>query len=210
MSSGALVLRCSDCPPVLMGDGRKGVRDLVAFIADIPHLTLMPNRQSVHKSRRGPSRPLAPVMTIDDREAATRLSALLRGQSTPAIRFIVATSTGESVELSPALLAALETAAGLVAQGAGVTLMARDEDLTTQQAADLLNVSRQYLVRLLDRGDIASHKTGAHRRVRAVDLAAYRESRDQARRTALAEMTAEAQQDGGYDSPAEFGPRRRA
>jgi excisionase family DNA binding protein len=91
----------------------------------------------------------------------------------------------------------------------GFTNLARNEELTSQQAADFLNVSRQYMVRLLDRGDIASTKVGTHRRVRAEDLAHYRYRRDEGRAAALAEMADQAQAVGGYEGLATFGPRRR-
>ncbi len=112
------------------------------------------------------------------------------------------------MDLSPSLLKVLETAAGMVATGAGVAVLARDEELTSQKAADLLNVSRQYMVRLLERGDIASTKVGTHRRVRPGDLAAYRRRRDAGRAAALSAMADQAQAMGGYDQPATFGPRR--
>ena len=96
----------------------------------------------------------------------------------------------------------------MFAHGAGVAVLARTEVLTSQQAADLLNVSRQYMVRLLERGEIASTKVGSHRRVRAEDLAIYRRRRDSGRAGALADMADQAQAFGGYDGPAVFGPRR--
>lgn len=98
----------------------------------------------------------------------------------------------------------------MIAMGAAVTVVPQNEELTSEQAADFLNVSRQYVVRLLERGDIASTKIGAHRRIRAVDLANYRHLRDEGRAAALANMADQAQVGGGYDEPAAFGPRRRA
>lgn len=105
---------------------------------------------------------------------------------------------------------ALETAASLVATGADVAVLARTEELTSQQAADFLNVSRQYMVRLLEGGDIASTRVGTHRRIRSDDLAQHRHRRDEGRAAALADMADQAQAAGGYDKLAAFGPRRRA
>jgi excisionase family DNA binding protein len=82
-------------------------------------------------------------------------------------------------------------------------------DISSQTAADILGISRQNMVRLLDRGEIPSLRVGSHRRVRVDDLAIYRAPRDQSRRSALATLTADAQSAGGYDTPATFGPRRQ-
>jgi excisionase family DNA binding protein len=166
----------------------------------------MPSHQTVDKNPSGKSRP--PVSAAD-RRTAERLSALLLRQDGDRARFTVSSDGGESVDLSPSLLSVLKAAAGMVASGADVAVLARTAELTSQQAADFLNVSRQYVVRLLERGDIASTKVGTHRRVRAEDLASYRQRRNQGRREALAEMADQAQKDGGYDEPAMFGPHRR-
>lgn len=156
------------------------------------------------------ARPAVPaLLSFDDRQMAAQLSDLLLGGAGGPGPLCLARGDGYAIALSPALVKVLETVAEMVTGGASVTVLPSHTELTTQEAADTLNVSRQYLVRLIDRGDLPSHKVGAHRRVRAEDLAVYRHRRDQARREALEVLAADAQDAGGYDAPMSFGPRRR-
>ena len=75
-----------------------------------------------------------------------------------------------------------------VGSGDAVTLLPIQQMLTTQQAADLLDVSRPYLIKLIEKGDIAHSMVGRHRRVKAEDVLAYKSARDKARAEALDEL----------------------
>ena len=75
-----------------------------------------------------------------------------------------------------------------LAKGEAVTLVPMGEMLTTQQAADILNVSRPHLVKLVDSGEINHTMTGRHRRIRAEDLFIYKNARDERRSEALGEL----------------------
>ena len=91
----------------------------------------------------------------------------------------------ETVTLTPALAASLLEVLRLVSSGRGFRMIPVEAELTTQQAADLLNVSRPYLVKLIENSEIPFTKTGRHRRIRANDLFSYRDKRDATRSAAL-------------------------
>lgn len=77
-----------------------------------------------------------------------------------------------------------------------ISVIPHEAELTTQQAADYLNVSRPYLIGLIDGGQIAHRMVGRHRRVRFADLVAFERSSAERRKEALAEMAAEARRLG--------------
>ena len=83
---------------------------------------------------------------------------------------------------------------GLLADGQGVQIIPDDAGLTTQQAADMLNVSRPYLIKLLESGEIPYRTVGRHRRVTFQDLREYKRRDDQHYRGVLDEMAALSQE----------------
>lgn len=105
---------------------------------------------------------------------------------------------GEPVEVPASVARVLAEVLEHTQRGESVRVIVDDEEITTQQAADLLKVSRPYLVGLVDTGKIPSRKVGPRRRMKLSDVLLYREI-DQARRLkAVTELAAEAQELGIY------------
>ncbi len=92
----------------------------------------------------------------------------------------------------------LEQIVEVMARGDAITVVPVGKQLTTQQAAGILNVSRQYVVRLLDSGRIPFTRTGRHRRVLVEDVLTFKRARDRRRRSALDRLTQLSEDFGGY------------
>lgn len=100
------------------------------------------------------------------------------------------------VELPTMALRLLADILAELAHGNAVKIVPVHAELTTQEAADLLNVSRPHLVKLLDDGALPHHKTGKHRRIRFSELMDYKSRREEERRRALEELVDLGQQMG--------------
>ena len=128
------------------------------------------------------------------RSAATRLGELLeRGTKATRVRI---RAEGAKKDLQLALPAAalriLVDALDEMARGNAVTVSAVHGELTTQQAADLLNVSRPYLIQRLDAGEIPCRRVGNRRKVKLGDLLTYKHRDVAHRRAAVDDLAAEA------------------
>ena len=106
---------------------------------------------------------------------------------------------GRSVQVPNSALASLLATLEAVADGSSVEVVRIDAEVTTQQAARILNVSRPTAARLFDLGEITSHKVGSHRRAKLKDVVAFRDAEATSRRKVLDEMVREAEEMGLYD-----------
>jgi excisionase family DNA binding protein len=84
-------------------------------------------------------------------------------------------------------------------EGQSVAIVQNDAQLTTVEAARMLGVSRQFLIKVLERDEIPHHMVGTHRRVYVRDLLAYKAKRDSKRRQILDDLTRAEAEDGLYD-----------
>lgn len=115
-------------------------------------------------------------------------------EESQSIRVIDQAGEHEAVKVPTAAFRLLIDILSEMAQGNAVSMIPVHAELTTQEAADMLNVSRPYLVKLLDSGAIAFHKVGSHRRVYYRDLVDYKMGIDGERNKALEALAAQAQE----------------
>lgn len=86
-----------------------------------------------------------------------------------------------------------------LSEGQAVSILPVESEMSTQQAADVLNVSRPHLVKMLENNEIPYHRVGRHRRINANDLIEYKQQRDEEREDALDDLASQSQElDMGY------------
>lgn len=122
-----------------------------------------------------------------DRESLEAVEQLVRTRGNLRL-----SAGGWTVEVPDALRVILEQAAHELVRGNRVSLLPIGRMLTTRQAAELLNVSRPFLIGLLESGQIPFELVGTHRRVPLHDLLSFREQRSRGRREALRQLSEEA------------------
>jgi excisionase family DNA binding protein len=112
------------------------------------------------------------------------------------------TDADQPIELPPGAALLLMDILEAMAAGRGVTIIPENAELTTVQAANVLNVSRPFLIKLLEEKALPCRKVGAHRRIRMEDVMAYKARIDADREAVLDQLVAEAQEnDMGYGNP---------
>jgi excisionase family DNA binding protein len=157
----------------------------MSYVREAPIEFVVPSDQETEEAKIS-SRVLSPRIHGDQ---PLSLRVLEEG---PAAREAIITLPGKAARLLLSILVQM-------AEGKAVTILPTNAELTTQQAADLLNVSRPFFVQLLEKGDIPFRKVGTHRRVLLSDVMTYRDRTDAARRKSLDELAELSQELGiGY------------
>lgn len=108
-------------------------------------------------------------------------------------------TNGQEIKVPSIISQTLIEVIKILNRGDSITLIPMDKELTTQQAADILNVSRPYFVKLLENGEIPYRKIGSHRRVIMQDLMEYRIKRINNRKDKLKELVDLSQELKLYD-----------
>ena len=139
-------------------------------------------------------------LAAETKAAARALSLFLRLHTKSSVRLqLEGARKAEAVILPRAAIELLVELLVQIADGHSVEVVPVQAEITTQQAADMLNVSRPYLVRLLEEGKIPCRKVGPRRRIRRADVLTYKQIDEERRRRAAEELASEAEKLGlGY------------
>jgi excisionase family DNA binding protein len=134
--------------------------------------------------------PTKEEMTLAEESGRQLAHCLTRGTPTDFTQFTILTDgqAGEPVTVPKEALRLFVDLLNHMAQGNIVTLFPIHAELTTQEAADLINVSRPFLVKQLENGELPFTRTGKHRRVKFQDLMDYKQRIDGLRDQALDEL----------------------
>lgn len=133
------------------------------------------------------------------KKSSQKLAALLPKKEKDFSMYVKEGENESTITLPFSVVQLLIEILSQMAEGNAVTLIPIHAELTTQEAANLLNVSRPYLIKLLEKGEIPFHKVGTHRRVLFTDLMSFKNKADNISDHALDELVKQAQElDMGY------------
>lgn len=132
----------------------------------------------------------SPTDALLAQETSRRLAALLDEEPAYQVQLLHEGKPSEVLIVPAPAMQLLANILAEMAQGNAVSLTSLDEEITTQEAADLLNVSRPFFVQMLDAGEIPFRKVGTRRRVRLQDVMAYKRTLYEKRLQTLNELTA--------------------
>lgn len=133
-----------------------------------------------------------------DRAALEVLEGILN-RVPPNTVFCLAAPDERPIEVPESLYRALKDAVKILLDGSAVAISPLHRRLSTTEAGEILGVSRQFLTRLIDGGAIPCERTGRHRRLTLSNVLEYKRQRGERRRSALADLTADAADMGAYD-----------
>jgi excisionase family DNA binding protein len=133
-------------------------------------------------------------LTVEAAQAAAASDALAGGR----VMIVPKRGGAQPIEIPASAASILAEVLDRLRHGQHVRVIPDDEEITTQEAADLLNVSRPYVVGLIDRNEIPSRKVGTRRRLKLADVLMYREIQTARQRGAADALANEAQELGLY------------
>ena len=137
-------------------------------------------------SQRPPQFPTEDEMT-QAKEAGRQLARMLPEGEHP-LRLVTENNQHEMISIPPGAVRLFLDVLTQLGQGRGVTILPKKAELTTQEVADFLNVSRPYVVKLIESGDLPARAVGTRRRVAFQDLIKFDEADRKRRRAALNEI----------------------
>ena len=142
------------------------------------------------------------VADVNEETVFTRLATTLA--STQPVHLVVG---GETVALPESMLRILRDAADVLGSGEMAIIMPLEKELTTREAARLLNISRPYLRQLLEQGKIPYFKVGTHHRVAFADIQRYKDTRDKERSDRFDDLMRLSEEAARYPVSEEVEPR---
>jgi len=140
--------------------------------------------------------PLPASQVSQAQRAGEQIEQLLAGLGEGELVDLRSPERTESLTVPAAALRLFRALLEELSKGNAVQVLPIDAELTTQQAAELLNVSRPFVVKLVDEGVLPARKVGTHRRIRVEDVLDYRRRDDERRRSVLDELAEEAEELG--------------